>query len=213
MPPRTPCIGAAIDPAGAYGDVDGAGIRRVGQHRVSRGTAESGTPFSAVRMIPQATVKFKVFASVGGLPQRNGLTARPNNARAPLTIRLYLPHPLQGCAGVLRERDGTFFRLLPRGTKVVGVRHRGTPVFTAQAYQNTGAATPGVQANAGNLMHEEVRSGKREIAAVGAGPQPQSLFGAHCKQGHLASFWLRFSVCHAMNSNTAGSGQQGATRR
>jgi hypothetical protein len=126
--PTRPGVLRAVDPAGGHGDQQPSRVTRVGQHCVHGLTTEAGLPLRAVRVVPEGTDQLEAAATVGGLEQRRGLGACPDDVRLVGAGRHQLPDPAEGDAGVGRKRDRRLVGLVPGGAEVVAGGDAGTEV-------------------------------------------------------------------------------------
>src|SRR5680860_1159726 len=86
-----------------------------------------------------------------------------------------LPDALNRGTGVLREVDGALGGLVPGLSKIITAHDCRAPVLRADPDEQSWWLTTGVDADAGNLTHQEVRAIQRpDIPVVGPG-QPESL--------------------------------------
>jgi len=175
--PGGPAVVGPVDPARAHRHMECV-VGRARQDGVGGRAAEARPPFAAMRVVPQATVQRERLPMVRGFPDGDGLAAGPDDARAALRVRLDLPHPLKGGAVVGPEPDPALLGLSPGLAEVVRMGDAGAEVPRHPACEQTGAPAPGVDRHAGDLLHEERRSGKRPLLPVRARREPQTLLGA-----------------------------------
>ena len=179
-PGRTGVVGA-VDAAGGHRDEHPLWVVGVRLQRVDRGTAEAGTPFRAVRVIPERADEAEVLAAVVAAEQALRLAAGPDDAG--LAGRgMQLPDARERGVGVGGERYGALVGLDPGGAEVVAMEHRRTPVLAGRRGEQPRRGTAGVDGDGVDAVHQEVRFGQFPGGAVGAAGEEQALGGTDREQ-------------------------------